>query len=1107
MRRLLAVLVLSACLCPRLAATATCEDWVATMVSAQGTIEARRAGETQWLRMAVGDRYCPGDSIRVQDRSRAAVLLRNEAVLRLDQNTTITLTVVKDDPASWVDLLRGIVHFLSRLPRGLKVVTPFVNGTVEGTEFVFDVAPDRAILTVLEGRVAAENSMGRLTVESGQAVIARLGQSPTLLTVVRPGDAVQWALYYPSILDYRTADFPDIAGEDWPARVRRSIEAYRKGDLASAFASLEGARADILDPRFFTYRAVLLLSVGRVEEGRSDIAGALGLDPKDGQALALQSLIAVVQNEKDQALRLAQSAVESSPASAGAWIALSYARQASFDLDGARQSLQEAVKLDPQNATAHARLAEIWLSFGKVREALAEATEAARLSPDHARTQTVQGFTYLAQLKTKVAQEAFQRAIALDPADPLPRLGLGLARIRAGDLDGGRREIEIAAALDPGNSLVRSYLGKAYYEEKRDAIAVEEFGRAKTLDPNDPTPWFYDAIEKQSVNRPVEALQDLQRAIELNDNRAVYRSRLLLDEDLAARSANLARIYDDLGFQKLALVEGWKSVNTDPTNNAAHRFLADSYFILPRHEIARVSELLQAQLLQPLNLNPVPPQSALARSLILTGTAPASPSFNEFNSLFNRNGLSFQASGVVGGNGIFGEELLHAGLWNNVAYSLGQFHYETTGFRTNSALNQNLYNGFVQADLTRQTSLQAEFRLLDVKKGDLDLRFDPANFFPEFREKDRVESVRGGFRHSFAPDSIVIGSFIYQWDNADFTFGPGTEGRSELNGFTAETQHLYRGTLFSTIAGVGHNNSNRKDTLLSFDTATTDHITHTNGYLYTHLDFIRNLIVTIGGSLDSFRSEVVHRDQVNPKFGITWNVLPSTTVRAAVFRTLNRTLTASQTLEPTQVAGFNQFFDDGEGVRAWRYGVGADQKFSKNLFAGVEQSWRDLKVPAQVLFPEPSVVLGNQKEQLSRAYVYWTPRDWLALSVEYQYERFKREPDFSINFEDKTVVKTHRVPLGVNVFAPWGLMARLKATYIDQRGDFADSTGTVVQPGGDRFWVLDAAIGYRLPKRLGLITLEARNLLNQHFKFQDTDPANPSVSPGRLILGKVTLAY
>ena len=104
----------------------------------------------------------------------------------------------------------------------------------------------------------------------------------------------------------------------------------------------------------------------------------------------------------------------------------------------------------------------------------------------------------------------------------------------------------------------------------------------------------------------------METAIALNDNRAVYRSELLLDSDNASRSASLARIYTDLGFQQLALVEGFKSVNADPTNFSAHRFLSDTYSVLPRHEIARVSELLQSQLLQPVNMTPIQPRSGEA---------------------------------------------------------------------------------------------------------------------------------------------------------------------------------------------------------------------------------------------------------------------------------------------------------------------------------------------------------------------------------------------------------------------------------------------------------------------------------------------------------------
>ena len=73
----------------------------------------------------------------------------------------------------------------------------------------------------------------------------------------------------------------------------------------------------------------------------------------------------------------------------------------------------------------------------------------------------------------------------------------------------------------------------------------------------------------------------------------------------------------------------------------------------------------------------------------------------------------------------------------------------------------------------------------------------------------------------------------------------------------------------------------------------------------------------------------VDKDQFNPKFGITWNPFPGTTLRAAVFRVLKRTLITDQTLEPTQVAGFNQFFDDSMLTDAWRYGGAIDQKFTK----------------------------------------------------------------------------------------------------------------------------------------------------------------------------------
>src|SRR5687768_7888124 len=202
-----------------------------------------------------------------------------------------------------------------------------------------------------------------------------------------------------------------------------------------------------------------------------------------------------------------------------------------------------------KNALVWARLSELHMSIGYLDRALEAAQRAVGLNPNLSKVQTVLGFAHLTRIDTEAAKSAFSKAIELDQADPMPRLGMGLAKLREGDVEAGRMEMEIAAALDPMNSLIRSYLGKAYFEEKRYNLAEVQFDMAKALDPHDPTPWFYDAIQKQTQNQPVEALWDLQKSIELNENRAVYRSKLLLDRDQAARGSSLARIYDNLGFR------------------------------------------------------------------------------------------------------------------------------------------------------------------------------------------------------------------------------------------------------------------------------------------------------------------------------------------------------------------------------------------------------------------------------------------------------------------------------------------------------------------------------------------------------------------------------
>lgn len=1107
---LLGGFMLQAAWTTRARAAAPCDPWVAKMVSVQGSVEVRRAGQAQWMPARLNDLYCGGDQIQVGERSRADMALVNHPVIRLDQNTTISLGGIREQRVSWLDLLRGVLYFFSRTPRNLEVRTAFVNAGVEGTEGLIHVDASRALITIFEGMVLAANPSGSLTLSGGQSAITEPGKPPVLTTLIRPRDAVQWAIYYPPTVHFRAADFR--AGPGWEGAARNSLEAYGKGDLRKAFEAIGGVPDTVGDSRFFVYRASLLLAVGRFDEAMKDIERALRLTPSYSEALALQSVAAVAQNERQRALPLAQQAATADPNSAAALIALSYAQQASFDLDGALATLQRAVQSNPENALAWARLAELWLSFGELQEALDAAQKAAALDPNLSRTQTVSGFAYLTQADTEGAKQAFEKAIQLDQADPLARLGLGLARIREGNLEEGRREIEIAVSLDPDNALIRSYLGKAYFEEKRDKQAGDQYEMSKQLDPRDPTPYFYDAIRKQTTNRPVEALQDMQRAIELNDNRAVYRSRLLLDSDLAARSAALSRIYSDLGFQQLALVEGWKSVNTDPTNFSAHRFLADSYAVLPRHEIARVSELLQSQLLQPLNMNPIQPHLAESNLLLISAGGPGALSFNEFNPLFNRNGIHFQSTGVAGENSTYGGEGVLSGVYNQAAFSLGGFHFQTNGFRKNAFQDDTVGTAFLQFELSPQTSIQGEIRRRELKYGDLQQRFFPADRIPGLTNEADRWMIRAGGRHLLSPNSVILGSVLFQDDDGLTEISvPGFLQKfiNPSRAVGSEFQHLYRGAYFNVTSGLGYFDIDGKLKSLTRppffpDTSTGQDLRHYNGYVYASTNPVSSVNVTIGASFDHLKGDDAaapegSTSQANPKFGVTWTPLPGTVLRAAILRTLKRTLITNQTLEPTHVAGFNQFFDDPNQAESWRYGAAVDQKLSNSLFAGLEYSRRDLSVPIlnTLVFPA-KVKETDTREYLGRGYLFWTPQPWLAVRGEYLFERFVNDPERGDNR-----LTSHRIPLGMNLAFASGFNIGFTSTYLHQ-------VGSVTRPSGARaslredFWVIDAALRYRFPGRHGFISIGATNLFDRKFKFFDTDINNPTIQPKRTIFIKLT---
>lgn len=1107
--------VLLAALLAPVAAQAVCEVPAGTLTSSEGGVHVQRVGQTGWQPARAGEALCRGDSVRVGPLGRAAVSLVNQAVMRLDQNTTVRLLDVssRKEERSFVELVRGALQSFSRKPRLLSVNTPYLNGSVEGTEFEVRVDPAGASILLLEGRLLAVNAAGQVALEPGQRAEASGGrpdQAPLSRRVVSPRDAVQWSLHYPPLFFVP----PD--------------------ERASSFDALESVPEGARDAAFHIRRAALLLDAGQQDAARADIDSALRLAPKSGAAHALQAIIDVVRNRPVPALEAARRAVEFED-SVATRLALSYALQAGFRIDEARAQMAEAVARHPEDALARARLAELQLMMGERAAARAEAAEAVRRAPALARAHLVSGFAELAEYRSGAAQQAFEQAIALDSADPLARLGLGLARIAAGDLEAGRGDLETAVALDPNRALLRAYLGKAYFEERRSELDAQQFAIAKSLDPLDPTAFLYDGIARQTGNRPIEAIAELEASAALNDNRAIYRSRLLLDRDMAARGTSIARAYNDAGFTDPAVNDAARSLAVDPASASAHRFLADSYQGVRRREIARVSELTQALMLQDLNLNPVQPSTSEANLNIVTAGGPASAGFNEFTPIFQRNRTQLSASATAGSQDTLGAEAAVSGLYDRLAFSFAALRHDSDGWRPNNALRQEVYTAFIQAAVSDALNLQAEFRHRDSGEGDLAFNFDPDDFQTRKRVERQQDSARLGLRLSLSPATQLLLSYLHgERDEAlreQFDLAPvagittfSNRQRVSERSDQGEAQLLHASDAYNTVLGTAWTHVRRTDradvsiddsvlgNLLTDSGSERSKITHPRAYGYLNLRTTPGLLWTTGASYDRYEQADFRSIHVSPKFGVQWDIDGAWRLRAAALQVVKPALVGNRSLEPTQVAGFNQLFDDLNGTRSQRYGVAVDWRPVQALRATLELNHRDIDEP--LLDVAGSRWLTEERsEQWYRLFADWAVTSRLALHTELMYDRYRSQRGIATeggNLPEEVV--TWSVPLRLGYFDPGGLFATLGATFVDQ--SVRRSPLATQASGSDRFTVVDLSGGYRLPERRGVLSVAVRNLFDSDFRYQDDsyrefrdEPSIGPYFPERTVMARFTTSF
>ena len=1021
------------------------------VVAISGTVQHTAAQREAWNPAAVFQPLFISERVRTLTASKAAILFIDESQVKLNAGAVLTVHSVRQagGATTALELERGEGWFRTKNPRsGLTIRTPAAAAAVRGTEINIVVRPDdETVLTVVEGSAEFANTAGSILVNAGEEGTARPGQAPTKRVILNPENAVQWALYYP------------------------------------------------VDPSWRDLPAAALLAGGDAAGARRELDTALAADARALRPLVLLSTIELTQNRVDAAVDAANRALAVDPNYVPALVAASEAEQARFDLRAARRLLDQALQHDPRHVHALVNRARIRFGTGDTAGAKLDADAAAAVAPDDPQLRSLRGFIRIADGDAVGARADFAFAAQADTEFGEPHLGLGLVHFRQNRVEDGLNEMLTATLLEPHVSLYQSYLGKAYYQAHRFPEGLSALASAKRLDPRDPTPWLYTSLFLRDQNRQVDALNELRAAIELNDHRAVYRSRLLLDRDLATKNVSLAEIYRQLGFEAWGAYEAINSLEADYTNASAHLFMAETYGLLPDRTQALGGELLQYFLHAPVNRN-------------------SFNNFSEYTSLLEQPRRQLDVIAEVGSRErTYFDVVNRAGneRFAHIAFAEG---YREDGARI--GVRDERFQGFFQGKLALGAKddvflsvigVHNEYgesedtsRILGIETGRpvIVRQFGT----PDPRVSNRFQSVEGtvGYRRQWNPGSSLTTAVHYN----DFEYRVAKNGvgisactgidvgaagftstnvtTSPFAAFNAQVQQTTRLGRHQLIAGH-HMFSQDKDQRChetislegvgSFPAASSASGTDKAGvtYLRDEIAITNRIHASVGVAYQQMEQaemtdgSVTEADRWAPLVGVSIRVTPRTVVRAATFGNLNTNVFGSR-ISPQSLAGFVLERNEFGAARRDEVNLSVERSGSR-AFVAARAFVRDTEV-AHLVANSSFLPDAKSKTTGTSAFLNWIVASRVSLFADNQFVHFSAE---AFDRYDNLLRG------GLNIIHERGIFVRLTGSYVTQR--FTNTPVTQLPDSG--FALADLAVTYEFARKRGRVSLQVSNAFDEQF--------------------------
>jgi hypothetical protein len=637
-------------------------------------------------------------------------------------------------------------------------------------------------------------------------------------------------------------------------------------------------------------------------------------------------------------------------------------------------------------------------------------------------------------------------------------------------------------------------MGKAYYQvakefakwgvKKEEAknykkyldLAEKTFKYASNLDPKDPTPHLYNGVLLNDINKPVDSIESLNQSIRLNNNRAVYRSRLLLDRDLATENISLANVYNRLGLSSWGSFLAMRSLQSDFSLSGAHRFLGSSYLALRRGRTqAGGSELLQSRLFSPVNEN-------------------SFNTFNTYTSLFEIPDFNTRLVTSAGEKGVKEGAISVNGGSGKYAVAQVVSYYDENGYLPEND-DYSLWNtiSMIKYSTAPRAHLYGSFVFFDSNEGDHAPTWDPFTNDPDFRLESIFYEGAIGYYAQLNSDTYI--AFYTKAKDTKFKAKDNLLGlvnsellpleqrvEDKINFWDGQIELIKRFCAHQFVFGIEHYNGTlalgeefkmpvqeielpKIELPQRFTTIIARDYWRFNDFIELDAGIRYNYDEDGKVNFD----DNINTNKFTPQAGMLIKPFENTTVRFAGINSIQRPL--EENIFPTNTSGFIIDRTDETSSESIEFAAALDRIINDKTFLTISGSYRERKTPTFLETEEGLADTSfNDNFKGANIVVNRILNKYTALSLEYYFLRSDNE----IGLRNDNQVK-----LNLGFVHPSGWFAGFSEKYNYQENEeivFMDNFNS-------EFWTTDIQAGYELPKKQGKITLSVENLFDNEFKF------------------------